>query len=127
MGDLIPHWGRGGGDSESRPLKCKFVSITGVLICVAAQLYPTRMVSSIYLLRGGRMVSWTTYGLLGRLRVKKYQLKHISCESDPASKDRYMQFKLKGKYLHFLVDKKKGKFYNDKIFKGSVGLRRVWE
>lgn len=100
--------------------------IAGVLICVAAQLYPSRMVSSIYLLRGGRMISWTTYGLLGRLRVKKYPLKHISCESDPSSTDRYMQFKVKGKYLHFLVDKKKGKFYNDRIFKGSVGLRRVW-
>ena len=54
----------------------------------------------------------------------KYPLNHISCESDPTSAGHYIHLRLKGKYSYFLIDKKKGKFYNDNIFKGSVGLKR---
>lgn len=82
------------------------------------------MVCSVWLLSGGRTVSLSTYQSLGRIKTTKYPLKEISCESDPVTVDRFIPFKIKGKYLYFLVDKKKGTFYNEKLFKGCLALKR---
>lgn len=100
--------------------------VSGLLVLAFAQLYPLRVVSSIYLLQGGRMVSWATYRPFGRIRQAKFPLKDISCENDPATAGRFIPFKVKGKRLFYLVDTKHGKFYNENLYKASVGLRRVF-
>lgn len=103
---------------------CSICFIAGFMGFMFAQLYPLRIVSSMYLLRGGRLVSLATYKPFGRIKQKNYQLKDISCENDISIVERFIPFKVKGKPFYFLVDKKKGTFYNDKVFKGSVGLKR---
>ena len=104
-----------------------FNFFTGFILAVFGHVYPARMVCSVWLLRGGRTVSVSTYKSWARIKTTKIPLKEISCENAPGSVDRYIPFKVKGKSLYFLVDKKKGKFYNDRLFHGAFALKReMW-
>ena len=100
------------------------VLFAGVLVCLACQFYPLRCIASIWLLQGGKTVSMCTYKPFARIKTFKLPLKEISCETDSASKTNYLHLKLKDKYWFYVVDRKKGKIYNEKLFYASVGLRR---
>lgn len=100
------------------------LSAVGLMLAVFGHMYPARMVCSVWLLQGGRSISLSTYKSWGRIKTTKLPLKEISCENAPNSVDRYIPFKVKGKSLYFLVDKKKGKIYNDRLFHGAFALKR---
>ena len=69
-------------------------------------------------------MSMCTYKPFARIKTFQLPLKEVSCETDHASKTNYLHLKLKDKYWFYVVDRKKGKIYNEKLFYGSVGLRR---
>ncbi|XP_029643081.1 transmembrane protein 223 [Octopus sinensis] len=92
----------------------------GYLVLFISIIYPRRAVKQLWLLKGGRAVKIDTFGYKSHYVAP---LDSISCLQQRDSPKTQIPLKMKGKWFHFLLDKK-GVFHQEKLFDFSIGLKR---
>lgn len=100
-----------------------FVINTGVFIIYAAFAFTLRYVHTIYLLRGGRMLRFTTFAPFGKKRSFTVNVNDTSCAVGRQAGTTFVPIRIKGHSLYYLVDKR-GEFKNPMLFDFTVGMQR---
>lgn len=86
-------------------------------------MYTLRSVRYLILRKGGSEVTLVTYGPFGKNRMMTVPLSDISCREMRNRTKTSLPLKIKGRYLHYVLDMK-GEFKNVSLFDSTAGLRR---
>ena len=95
--------------------------------CVAlffTLIYPLRAVARLTLLKGGRDVAVTTYWHFGLRRQFTVPVDHISCAKSRTASPTHVAMKIRGYWMHFLLDTRSGRFHEPELFDYVIGLKR---
>lgn len=98
---------------------------SGYGILTVAWMYTLRSVRYLILHKGGNKVSLVTYTPFGTNRIMTVPLENISCKEMRTRATSSLPIKVKGRYLHYLLDMR-GEFKNEKLFDHTAGLRRAF-
>lgn len=86
-------------------------------------MYTLRSVRYLILRKGGGEVTLVTYGPFGKNRMMTVPLSNISCKEMRTHTRSSLPLKVKGHYLHYILDMK-GEFRNAALFDSTAGLKR---
>lgn len=73
--------------------------------------------------KGGKIVTFVTYGLFGGNRIRHVPLLHVSAVKSSGTSASYPPIKVKGKRIYFVLDKK-GEYTNKPVFDHVINVRR---
>ncbi|XP_066960599.1 LOW QUALITY PROTEIN: transmembrane protein 223 [Macrobrachium rosenbergii] len=90
-----------------------------------AWMYTLRCVRFLVLKKGGANVMFVTFSPFNRYKSLTVPLKEVSARQSRMSSTAYLPLKVKGKYMHFILDMR-GEFLNTRLFDYSAGLQRNW-
>lgn len=101
--------------------------LLGYVCLVGVGFYITRNVRYIILRKGGEKVRVTTFSFVGnehRYHHYDVPLNHLSCKQGRLEEGPDMKLKIKGRRVHFLINKKEGSFLHPELFDQTVGVYR---
>lgn len=85
---------------------------------------PYRTVKRMYILKGAQKLGIVTDGPLGIEKTFTTNLSDVSFKLPRSTSKLNITFKIKQKYLHFLMDSKTGVFHEPIVFDYLIALRR---
>ncbi|XP_068146482.1 transmembrane protein 223 [Drosophila tropicalis] len=100
---------------------CSFLIGYGILFAV--WMFTLRSVRFLILRKGGRDVSFVTYGPFNRNRIMTVPLKCISAEESRELARVQLPIKVREKTLYYILDMR-GEFRNPQLFDYTAGLKR---
>ncbi|EDW73825.1 uncharacterized protein Dwil_GK19663 [Drosophila willistoni] len=100
---------------------CSFLIGYGILFAV--WMFTLRSVRFLILRKGGRDVSFVTYGPFNRNRIMTVPLKCISAEESRQLARVQLPIKVRDKTLYYILDMR-GEFRNPQLFDYTAGLKR---
>lgn len=100
-----------------------FCTAMGTLVAVGSSMFILRNVRSLLLLKGGQQVAVQTYAPFRELRTFQVPLEHISCGQSRLQKSSYITLKIKGHWMHYVLDQR-GVFPRPELFDNTVGVAR---
>lgn len=89
-------------------------------------MYPMRSIKYVVLNKGGKELTFVTYGPFGINQLIRIGLENVSCTSTRQNCPAWMGLKLKGQPWFFLIDMR-GDFRNTQLFDATAGLQRAWK
>lgn len=95
------------------------------MILFGSIMYPLRSIKYIVLNKGGKAVTFVTYGPFGLKRLLTTNLENVSCTSTRQNSPSSIAVKLKGQPWFYLIDMR-GEFMNPQLFDATAGLQRLW-
>jgi len=101
-------------------------TVVGNVILLSSWFYSTRSVRTLVLLKGGKRFRLVTYSPTPFGRRMQVALDNVSCNTSRSHAKVSLPIKLRGYWLHFILDKR-GEFTNTKLFDFTAGLKRTWK
>ncbi|KAJ8915855.1 hypothetical protein NQ315_004669 [Exocentrus adspersus] len=99
--------------------------LIGWSILLVTWMYSLKSVKYLILRKGGNEVTIVTYTPTGGNRMFTLGLQNLSCKESRLNAKSQLPIKVKGHYLHYLMDMR-GEFTNPTLFDQTAGLRRNW-
>ncbi|CAH1398290.1 unnamed protein product [Nezara viridula] len=122
--EKLPWWRRINlGEQKYRNGITLFCGIVGYLFLLASWSYTIRSVRYLILRKGGKVVSFVTYGPFGKNSILDVPLTKISASESREHSRIQLPIKVKGKFLYYILDMR-GEFPNKLLFDATAGLRR---
>ncbi|CAH1119764.1 unnamed protein product [Phaedon cochleariae] len=100
--------------------------LVGFGILSISWMYSLRSVKYLILRKGGQQVTIVTYTPTATNRMFTVDLGNLSCKDSRKVSQSHLAIKVKGHYLHYLLDMK-GEFRNPKLFDHTAGIYRKWK
>lgn len=82
-----------------------------------------KSVRYLVLRKGGEELTLVTYAPFGKTRMLTVPLNRVSCKEMRSRATSSLPLKVKGHYLHYLLDMQ-GEFKNEVLFDHTAGLKR---
>lgn len=95
----------------------------GYGVIAISWMYTLRSVRYLILRKGGNQLTVVTYTPFMKNRMMTVPLSNVSCKEMRSRTTSSLPLKIKGYYLHYLLDMK-GEFKNEALFDNTAGLKR---
>uniref|UniRef100_A0A1B6LX19 Transmembrane protein 223 n=1 Tax=Graphocephala atropunctata TaxID=36148 RepID=A0A1B6LX19_9HEMI len=123
--EALPWWRKLNFQNENtRKMVAAFCFMLGYGILSTAWIYTLRSVRMLVLRKGGRTVTFVTYGPLGRNRHLDVSLEKITTSQSRVSAKVQLPIKIQGKWFYYILDTKGGTFPNPELFDFTAGMKR---
>lgn len=86
-------------------------------------MYTLKSVRYLILNKGGRHLTFVTYGPLGKNRMMKVPIDHICCKEQRTAAKVQLPLKIKNTWMHYMLDMR-GEFKHPVLFDSTAGLFR---
>ncbi|KAG5898066.1 hypothetical protein JTB14_001772 [Gonioctena quinquepunctata] len=114
------------GENKYRNGISIFSFLVGFGILSITWMYSLRSVKYLILRKGGKQITIVTYTPTMTNRMFTLNLDNLNCMDTRQASRSHLAIKVKGHYLHYLLDMK-GEFRNPALFDHTAGLRRNWK
>lgn len=114
------------GENKYKNTLAVLCFILGYGILAGSWMFTLKSVRFLILRKGGKEVTFVTYGPFGNNRIMTVPLQNISCEESRKSARVQIPIKVKGHLLYYMLDMR-GEFTNARLFDITAGLKRVWK
>ncbi|XP_025832529.1 transmembrane protein 223 isoform X2 [Agrilus planipennis] len=111
------------GENKYRNTLSVLAFTIGWGILTVSWMFTLRTVRYLVLHKGGEKATIVTYGPFGKNRMFTLDLNNINCKGSRQTTSSTLPLKVKGHYLHYMVDSR-GEFRNPSLFDHTVGLKR---
>ncbi|KAG8229106.1 hypothetical protein J437_LFUL009575 [Ladona fulva] len=112
------------GENKYKNTLAVFCFIIGYGILAGSWMFTLKSVRYLVLRKGGKEVTFVTYGPFGKNRMLTVGLENVSCEESRKSATTQVPIKVKGHLLYYMLDMR-GEFKNGKLFDVTAGMKRV--
>ncbi|XP_014286494.1 transmembrane protein 223 [Halyomorpha halys] len=120
----LPWWRRINlGEQKYRNGITLFCGVVGYLFLLASWSYTIRSVRYLILRKGGKSVSFVTYGPFGKNSIMDVPIAKMSASESRENARVQLPIKVKGKFFYYMLDMR-GEFPNKLLFDATAGLRR---
>ncbi|XP_071451153.1 transmembrane protein 223 [Hetaerina americana] len=120
-----PFWRRINlGENKFKNSLAVFCFIIGYGILSASWMFTLKSVRFLILRKGGKSVSFVTYGPLGTNRILTVGLENVSAAESRNSARVQLPIKVKGHLMYYMLDMR-GEFKNARLFDSTAGLKRL--
>uniref|UniRef100_A0A1B6HE11 Transmembrane protein 223 n=1 Tax=Homalodisca liturata TaxID=320908 RepID=A0A1B6HE11_9HEMI len=122
----LPWWRRLNFENDStRTAVAVFCFLLGYGILSTAWIYTLRSVRMLVLRKGGKSVTFVTYGPFGRNKHLDVSLQQITTSQTRYSAKVQLPIKVQGKWFYYILDTKNGTFPNPELFDFTAGMKRT--
>lgn len=111
------------GEQKYRMTLTVIAFLAGYGILTISWMYTLRSVRYLVLHKGGKKVSFVTYGPFGNNRILTVGLENVSCKEMRSAATVQLPVKVRNQYLHYILDMR-GEFKNPMLFDHTAGLKR---
>jgi len=112
-------------DKNTKMIVSTVCFLIGWGVLSMAWIYTLRSVRMLVLRKDNTTVSIVTYGPFGRNRVLDVPMENMSTQVSRTHAKTQLPIKVKGKWFHFILDMREGKFQNPDLFDHTAGMNRI--